>query len=607
MSIIVRPINLFDNVTSYDQTKTTLLGKVTTKTLAGKTVIGPPIVKYRNTITGPEAMTPAEVVLTENNRMFTMTAETSGLITIAAYTLAESNGDLDYLGKIVIQVPEPPTTTYAIRGFRVLDAGTENWKIFILFTANVAAHAGLYMVNDVDLTDFTFVPLTFPTATAPDQKAVYKLDNSPFDLTDGAGIALDTAGGHVYVQRGAAAAYKFMCYTYTNTITTVGSLGSTTELFDYETGNLPALLGVLLLTNSLEFTIPTSGPNSGEDCVIFHTTTTMYRGRISELTTGATLWPSLEFANNLGAVNNFVAQTTLRATYSESLQKVILLLSSTAAPATIMVKNFANDNHELITTVLSADNNESIEKEMYKFKTPIAPIGFDSRLGYLAIISGTTGARGVYTANFDADDVYDQTSVISPVLNIKNDQVFRFTAGFVRPELASPIKVYYRTSGFNVATGGWVAVASDLDLGGVSSPSGFIQVKINFKVLDNDTSNGIQLYSAGLVTRSADVISDFWEYSHKDSSPNLPSRAAFRLKKAYPSVVPTLVFRARDLDDNIYVQGNTAVNPDRFEYSTDNGLNWIAVGVVPNTVGTLVRYNIEVPPGVDVRTSLRED
>jgi hypothetical protein len=607
MSIIVRPINLFDNVTSYDQTKATFLGKVTTKTLAGKTVVGPPIVKYRNTVAGPEAITPVEVVLTENNRMFAISAEANGLITIAAYALAESNGDLDYLGKIVIQVPEPPTTNYAVRGFRVLDAGTEDWKIFILFTANVAAHSGLYMVNDVDLADFIFVPPFFPTASAPSQKAVYKLDNDPFDLTDGAGIALDTVNGHVYVQRGLGAAYRFMCFTYTNPITTVGALGATTELFDYQTGNLPALAGTLLLTNSVEFTVPTSGANSGEDCLIFHTTSTMYRGRISDLTDGATLWPSLEFANNAGAVNNFIVQTTVRATFSELLQKVILLMSSTVAPATVMIKNFSNDNHELITTVLSADNNEAIEKEMYKFKTPVAPIGFDSRLGYLAIISGTTGARGIYTANFDADDVYDQTSIISPVLGIKNDQVFRFTAGFVRPELASPIKVYYRTSGFGAATGGWVLAPDDLDFGGISSPSGFIQIKINFKVLDNDTSNGVQLYSAGLVTRSADVISDFWEYSHKDSSPNLPSRAAFRLKKAYPSVVPTLVFRARDLDDNIYVQGNTAVNADRFEYSTDNGLNWIAVGVIPNTVGTLVRYNIEVPPGIDVRTSLRED
>jgi hypothetical protein len=607
MSTIVRPINLFDNVTNYDQTKTTFLGKVTTKTLAGKTVIGPPIVKYRNTITSPEVMTPAEVVLTENNRMFAIAPESNGLITIAAYTLAESNGDLGYIGKIVIQVPEPPSTGYTIRGFRVLDVGTENWKIFILFTASVAAHSGLYMVNDVDLADFIFVPPFFPTASAPSQKAVYKLDNDPFDLTDGAGIALDVINGHVYVQRGVADAHKVMYFTYTNPITTVGALGSTTELFDYQTGNLPALIGNLLLANSVELTVPASGANSGENCLIFHTTSTMYRGRISDLTDGATLWPSLEFANNFGALNNFVTQATLRATYSESLQKVILLLSSSTAPATVMIKDFANDNHDLITTILSADNNEAIEKEMYKFKTPIAPLGFDSRLGYLAIISGTTGARGIYTANFDADDVYDQTSVISPVLSIKNDQVFRFTAGFVRPELASPIKVYYRTSGFGVATGEWVAVANDLDFGGISSPSGFIQIKINFKVLYNDTSNGIQLYSAELVTRSADVISDFWEYSHKDSSPNLPSRAAFRLKKSYPSVVPTLVFRARDLDDNIYVQGNTAVNADRFEYSTDNGLNWIAVGTIPNTIGTLVRYNIEVPPGIDVRTSLRED
>jgi hypothetical protein len=77
MSLTVKPINLFDNTTVYDQNKTTLVGKITTKTLAGRQVIGPPIVKYRNTVLGPEALTPIEVVITDNNRVFAISAETN--------------------------------------------------------------------------------------------------------------------------------------------------------------------------------------------------------------------------------------------------------------------------------------------------------------------------------------------------------------------------------------------------------------------------------------------------------------------------------------------------------------------------------------------------
>ena len=605
-NLVVKPIDLFDNSFVYDQTKTSLLGKLTTKTLAGKNVVGTPLVKYRNTLTGPEAVSNSEVVISANDRVFAVTAETGGLITISAYNLVNQNGELTYLGKIVITVPEPPSTTYTFRGFRVVDTGTTGWKFFLLLTANVVAHNGLYMVDNVDLADFAFVPPTFPTASAPGQKAVYKLDDSPFTLTNGTGLSIDIANSTVYVHRGVAAAHSFMLFDYSLPIVSVGALGSTSDLFFHETGNLPVLVGTLLLTNSEEYTVPTTGPNAGQPCVIFHTSSTMYRGRLSELTSGATLWPSLEFANNLGNINEFVSVTTLRAAFSESTQKVILLSSSSTTPATVVVKDFVENQHDLVCTILSPDNNEAISREMYKFKTPVAPIAFDSKNGYLAMISGTTGARGIYTAAFDVDDVFDTTNIISPVMDCKNEQIFRFTAGFVKPEFASPIRVYYRTSGFATPTGGWIQVSDDLDFGGIVSATGQIQIKINFRVLVNDSTNGLQLYSAGLITRSLNAISDNWEYSHDDSSPGNPSIVAFRLKKAYQSSVPNLFFRAFDLSDNLYVQSQTSVDSSLFEYSVDGGVNWLSLGTIPNTVGTLVRYTFNVSPGIDVRPSLRE-
>jgi hypothetical protein len=607
MSLIVKPINLFDSVTVYDQTKTTYQGKITTKTLAGKTVVGPPIVKYRNTLLGPEAITPSEVVISANDRLFAVTAEVNGLITVAAYNLQSVNGDVTYIGKIVIQVPEPPTTTYAIRGLRVVDSGVTGWKIFLLVTANQVAHNGLYMVDNLDLADFTFVPPTFPTATAPSQKAVYKLDNNPFDLNNGTGLSIDVANSKLYVHRGLATTHSFIRYDYSTPITTVGALGVTTELFEYETGILPALIGTLLLTNSEEYTVPTTGPNAGQPCVIFHTSSTMYRGRLSDLTSGATLWPSLEFANNLGNINEFTSVTTIRAAYSESEQKVILLSSSSSTPATVIIKDFIENQHDIVCTVLSPDNNEAVSRDLYKFKSPLAFIGFDSKNGYLAAISGTTGTRGIYTAAFDVDDIFDSTSIISPVIDVKNEQIFRFTAGFVKPDFASPIVVCYRTSGFNSPDGGWVKAPDDLDFGGIASASGFIQVKITYKVFINDSTNGLQLYSAGLITRSRDVISNFWEYSQDDSTAGNPSRVAFRLKKQYSSTVPNLFFRAFDLSDNQYVQSTTSANPELFQYSTDGGVNWLSLGTIPNAVGTLIRYTFAVPPGIDVRPSLRED
>jgi len=606
MSFKVIPIDVLNNTSlTYNQNLTSLIGKITTKTISGRTVIGPPIVKYRNTVTSPEAIVPNDVVVTDNNRVFVITTETGGLFNVALYDLNPNTSNLTYVGKILLTVLDSPSTTHTVRGLKVLDTGTTGWKILILTTANQAANSGLYMANDIALSDFAFVPTTIPTANAGGQKAVYKLDDSPFTLSNGAGLMLDVPNSRIYVHRGVAATHNYMAFDLMGTITTVTAGGRTTDLFLAETGNLPALSGTLLQTNSEEYTVPTSGPNAGFPCVVFHTSTTMYRGRLSDLTAAAVIWPSLEFANNLDGINTTVALTTIRATYSDVLQKVVLLTDG-GDVTSLMVKDFANDTSDLRTTLMTDNNNEATAKEMYKFKNSVVPIGFDTKNGSLVIVSSTTGQRGIYSANYDVDDLYNLTHIISPVIDVPNDRLLRFTVGFVRPDLASPIKIYYRTSGFGVATGGWVAVPDDMDLNGLVSPTGQIQFKIGYKVFSNDSTNGLQIYSAGIIAESNNSISDNWEYSHDDSSPGNPSIAAFRLKKTYSSSVPQLFFRAYDLSNNLYVQSDTTNNAGLFEYSTDGGVNWLPLGVISNTVGTLIRYTFAVPPGIDVRPSLRE-
>jgi hypothetical protein len=608
-NIKIKPIDLFNNTsTSYDQTRTSLIGKITTKIIAGKQVVGAPVVKYRNTVLSSEAITPVEIVVTDNDRIFVISAEVNGLSTIGLYNLDTFSGEMTYVGKINIQLPEPPTTTYVYRGFRIVDDGVSGWKLFLLVTANVADHSGLYVVNNIDLSDFVAVPPTIPTATMPGQKAVYRYDVSgPTNILDGTGLSVDKANTTVYVHRGVSAAHSFSLFNYSTAVTTVGILGQTADTFLHSTGNLPALSGALLLTNSEEFTIPGSGPNSGEDCVFFCTATTMYRGRLSQLTPAAITWPSLEIANNQGPLNTEAGTiTTVRATFSQTLDRAILLLGSTTYSTSVAVKRFEDFQRDLLCVIDATDNPENNPSDMYKFKFSAVPVGFDFRQGYLAAIAATAGQRGMYTANIDAEDQYDLTHIISPVIDISNQVVLRFTAGFVRPDLASPIQVCYRTSGFGSASGGWIPVDSDLDFGAVSSPTGQIQIKVGFKIFQNESTNSIQLYSAGLVVFDQNAISENWEYSHDDSTPGNPSRAAFRLKKAYGTSVPNLTFTARDLSNNLYVQSTTTVDAGLFEYSTDGGVNWLSLGTIPNTVGTLLRYTFDTPPGVDVRPSLRE-
>jgi hypothetical protein len=68
-----------------------------------------------------------------------------------------------------------------------------------------------------------------------------------------------------------------------------------------------------------------------------------------------------------------------------------------------------------------------------------------------------------------------------------------------------------------------------------------------------------------------------------------------------------MYFRAYDDSGNLVVSANTASNPTLFQYSTNNGTSWNALGTIPNTILTTeVRYLWASPPGVSVTVSFKE-
>jgi len=168
------------------------------------------------------------------------------------------------------------------------------------------------------------------------------------------------------------------------------------------------------------------------------------------------------------------------------------------------------------------------------------------------------------------------------------------------------VNIFYRTSGFGSATGGWISIPNSSEL---NEPiSGPVQFKIAFSSIGFLSQTPPQLSDFDIVTLSNTEISSNFEYSHDDSSSGTPTRCAFRLKYAYDSgVIPTtLDFRAYDLTNALLVSHNITTNASNFEYSTNNGASWSALGTIPNVVGTLVRYTFVSPPGVDVRVTLQD-
>lgn len=482
----------------------------------------------------------------------------------------------------------------------------------------------LYVHNGVAATHQYYV---YNTATAPtwassavtgdqatdvitDTGHAYNVDDQVVftAITGGAGLV----AGTVYYVRNPVAGVSYQLsltaggavINFTTDITAgqVGrAYGITGSNFVHKTGNLPALTGVLLLTDSEYYALPQHTTNSGFDCAFFMTTTNLYLGRLSELTSGAVAWPSLVTSNILGSANEIVVPTPTHATWSNALDRAVFSVGGSV----FIMKQVVNN---VITKIFGGTSNKYLEGYPLNQNVPLgltAVTSIGSNNGVFAVASLTLGQRGVILSDLRSDALFDYSYIVTKVLNTPN-AVYSFLASLEEIfEITGSIKVQYRTSGFGSLSGGWIDLPFSEDISAFASGQQ-TQFKILFDTLALDTCIPGQIYEFVLGFNSLNEISDNWEYSHDDSETGNPARVAFRLKQTYVGSVPNVAFRAYDLSNVLVAQATTTLNPGLFEYSIDDGLNWNALGVVPNVVGTKLRYNFAVSPAVNIRPSLRE-
>jgi hypothetical protein len=436
------------------------------------------------------------------------------------------------------------------------------------------------------------------------------LANDPIvftSLTGGAGLVVGT----VYFVRNPVAGVSYelsatsggalLNFTTDISAGAVGrAFGTTGSNFVHKTGNLPALTGTLLLTDSEDYAVPQHTTNSGQPCAFFATSTNIYLGQLSELTSGAVAWPSLVTANLLGSSNQILTPTATQATWSNILDRAIVTTG-----LIFIMKQCVNN---VIDRIFGGTSNKYLETFNYE-PIELQPGGnltaMDAENGWLAIANTVVGQRGVILSDLRSDSLFDHSFVVTKVLDTP-DAVYKFiTTIDSLYDFTGSLDVYYRTSGFGSVSGGWTSIpfAEDLSLFATAEQ---VQFKIAFATLGLDTSIPAQLCDFFLGYESLTDSSDNWELSVDDSDNGNPSRTAFRLKKLYSSSVPTLYYRAKDLSNVLLVNHDTITNAARFEYSTNDGITWSPVGTIPNTIGTLVRYTFSTPPGVDIRPSLRE-
>ncbi|OQB05785.1 MAG: hypothetical protein BWY19_00810 [bacterium ADurb.Bin212] len=426
-------------------------------------------------------------------------------------------------------------------------------------------------------------------------------------LTGGAGFTVGTtyfvvsAVAGVSYQLSATSGGAAINFTTDISAGTIGrAFGTSHASFLFKTGNLPVITGTLLLTDSEDFAQPQHGPLSGFDCAFFSTNSNLYLGKLSELTTGAVTWPSLATVNLLGSPNQIIAPAATYATWSNALDRAIYTVGTV-----FVIKSFVNN---VIEKIFGGNNNrylEGVSTEAIEFQPFTAITGMDVENGWIGVSTGSTGQRGIFLCDLRSDSHFDYSFITTKVLSL-NPSVLKFlTTLDALYDYTGSLDIYYRTSGFGSISGGWTSIPFAEDLTAFASGTQ-IQFKILFSTLALDTSIHAQLCEFVLGYDSLTDNSEHWELSVDDSENGSPSKSAFRLKKAYPSTVPTLYYRALDLTDVTLVTHNTVTNAGLFEYSTNSGVSWLALGTIPNTVGTLVRYTFSSSPGVDIRPSLKE-
>jgi hypothetical protein len=676
---------LTDVVGTYDQTKTTIQGRVAQKTVLSQNVVGPPLTNYIDLVTDTGLAPVGVHRITSNGRMFVILPVVAGTMSIALYTFNLTTAAYTYVGRINVAIPNTAATTHTYRSLRVLDSGTTGWKIFFTTTGSVLINGGTFLINNISLSDF--VPIGFPTiqfATDNDQKAVYFLQD-PSNIgvnqlqTASAGSALDTTNNILYVHNGVSATHQYFKYdtsvaptyakqTFTVTVAspgvvtaaahglsnndpvvlfTTGALptglvagtvyfvrnattntfelsatsggasintsgtqsgthsvgrayGTTGSNFIHKTGNLPALTGTLVILDAEDYAVPSHTTNSGQPCVFFTTNTNLYIGRLSDLTSGATTWPTLVTSNVLGATNEITTPTVAFAQWVQDLDAAIYVTNTTRFVIKQIVNNVIRENFGALNNLyLEGTTKPSIDLGF------VSILGMSARNGFLTVVGGTTGQRVITYIDLRSDATRDYSYVVTKVLDTPNSTLKSFDTIEAAYEYTGETVVQYRSSGFGSISGGWTTIPNGSDLSSYAIGNQ-TQFKLLFDITSEFAGSPAQLVDFLVTIQSNNAISDNWEYSRDDSSSGSPTRASFRLKRVYSTSVPTIYFRAYDLTNVLLVNHNTVTNAANFEYSTDNGTTWLPLGTIPNTVGTLIRYSFTSPPGVDFRPSVRE-
>lgn len=629
-----KPLGLLTStVTSYDQTKTTLQGRVGQRTITdgngAKTVLGPQPVVTADVQDDTGAPPTGLHCSTQNGRVFIPKGFVAGVLTVSYYTLTTTAGVTTSTWVGDLKFAFTNTGVYTLRGMQVDDTSSSAMNFAFIVTNTTAIQGGLYEDFGVNITDFVKVSVqTHPVATlASTNKVVYQIGDTATQaaqtVTTADGGDIDPIGGFVYILSGAAATPKI--FKFVNTVPTAApvagySIANGTIVI---TAVLPALSGVLLLVNCVKLGTPGSwSANSGSLCLHFLSTTTIYHAKVSDITNGAVSLPSLNSGNMAGS-GDFLTPTAAFGQYSQNLDKYMIMNTTGQV---IVKQGINNDVNSKIWGL-----NSFIKTEIGGTVTPsdfgaVTNLCLTDANGFAVMVNTSVGQRNFLALDLTSDETSVQNasaanpgqinaSIISPVITVN---LLSGVLMGVYSELAKRTvrpTIQYRISGFATGPGAgfdatWTSAPRDGDLSGLTNATQ-VQFRFLFTMMGQETTNPTQINEAYFIYNDIFSSDDNLEFVFGQSTSSTPGAVAYKLKSVYATNPNQYNFNGY-ADDGTFtslVGLNSTTNTSSFAYSTNGGTSYTtfltANPSAANVLGAIIKVTITSPPGATIRSTLR--
>lgn len=426
--------------------------------------------------------------------------------------------------------------------------------------------------------------------------------------------------------------------TTVSNFTMMRAFGISSSMFSLKTGVLTAITGGSLVANTMNYCKPVSSPANttlqNQDCISFQSSSALYMFKISDLTSGATTWPSLNTAGigNTGTGSDVTAITTVFGEYSNpGLPGGTDNFVYVTNVSTFIMKPYRVPGSALTAVFGGTTNTYYAGQNPVTIQIGLAAITqIHCSSGFLFVCGAATGGQyGVVIADMGSDANFGYSGVVSPVIAVPQgntfkyidtlEQLFNYTDAlnfWVRSAATSGDSSFSSVvlptgspTSSGVTSNGWTSILTAQDLSSISIGP-YVQFCATYDILTLAANTPAQLYDLIYTLINPGESVDDWLTYPDQITPgtNTPSYSAWECISV-PSALPSALYikMINPFTGATVFTDNTTATPGNWQVSTNGGTSWTAFSSISSAfvVGNLLRYNVVTPPGIAVATSLR--